>query len=185
MRLLRRLSHWIRLRSNHAELTDELAFHREMIERDFVRRGLSPEDARNAARRAMGNETFMREEARAVWLVPSLEAAWQAAIYTLRGLRRSPTFTGGVTITLALGIGANAAMFALVDRLLFRPSRSATDPASVHRVTCSNDRGGKSDRPVSAIRPPPPMTVFSQAAGFSLRQLGVRSGAARRCRSPS
>ena len=45
MRLLRRLSHWIRLRANHAELVDELAFHRDMVERDLVRRGLSPEDA--------------------------------------------------------------------------------------------------------------------------------------------
>src|SRR5215217_4226906 len=105
MRLLRRLAHWLRLGSQQAELADELAFHRELIERDFIRRGLSPEDARDAARRAMGNETFMREEARSVWLMPALEALWQDATYTLRGLRRNPTFTLGVTITLALAIG--------------------------------------------------------------------------------
>jgi predicted permease len=184
MRLLRRLSHWIRLRSNHAELADELAFHREMIERDFVQRGLSPDDARDAARRAMGNETFMREEARAVWLMPSLEALWQDATYTLRGLRRNPTFALGVTITLALGIGANAAMFSLVDRLLFRPPALMADPASVHRVYLFRTIRGKE----SQTGFPYPRfadiarssTEFSQTAGFSMRELGVRTGDATR-----
>ncbi len=68
MRLLRRLAYWRRLSAHSADLIDELAFHREMIERDLIRRGMSPAAASEEARRRMGNETFMREEARAVWL---------------------------------------------------------------------------------------------------------------------
>src|ERR1700741_271081 len=101
MRLIRRLAYWLRLREQHADLADEVAFHREMIEEDLIRRGTSPDQARHAARRAMGNETLMREEARHVWVWPSLEAVWRDARHAARGLRRSPVFTVGVTLTLA------------------------------------------------------------------------------------
>ena len=93
MRLLRRLAYWRRLSSHHADLMDELAVHREMIERDLIQRGMSPKDAHAQAQRTMGNETLMREDARAVWLWPSLEALRQDATYTLRSLRRNPIFT--------------------------------------------------------------------------------------------
>jgi hypothetical protein len=134
MRFLRRLAHWIRLRAHGTELAEELAFHREALERDLIARGHSVAEARDAARRAMGNETLAREDALAVWLWPRLEAAWQDARITMRGLRRSPLFTAGVMLTFALGVGANAAMFSLVDRLMFRPPPLMRDPASVHQV---------------------------------------------------
>ena len=91
MRFLRRLVCWLRLRSNHSDLIDELSFHREMIERDLIRSGLQPDAAKTQARRTMGNETAMREASRAVWLWPALEALWQDATYTLRDLRHHPT----------------------------------------------------------------------------------------------
>ena len=60
MRMFRRLAHWWRFRANLSELDEELRFHRESIERDLMEQGHAPEQARAAARRAMGNETLMR-----------------------------------------------------------------------------------------------------------------------------
>src|SRR5438094_10209753 len=95
MRLLRRIAYWLRRSENAGDVADEMAFHRSMIEDRLVQTGMSPNDARDAARRTMGNETYMREESRGVWLRPSLEAAWQDATHTIRALRRTPTFAIG------------------------------------------------------------------------------------------
>ncbi len=181
MRLLRRLRYWLRLPSQTDELIDELAFHREMVERDLVRRGMSPAAAREQARRTMGNETTMREEARAVWLSPYLEGLWQDAAYTLRNLRRQPAFTLGVILTLALGIGANAAMFGLVDRLLFRPPAMMVDPSTVHRVYLYRRNVQGDERPTGGVYARYVdlarwSTSFSQTAGAVLRPLAVGEG---------
>jgi predicted permease len=180
MRILRRLKHWRRFGARGAELEEELAHHRDLIERDFVARGHSAAEARGAARRAMGNATLMREEARSVWLWPSLEAVWQDARITLRGLRRSPAFTAGVMLTFALGIGANAAMFSLIDRLMLRPPALMRDAASVHRVYMyrtangvEGTTGGQFPRYADLVRF---TTAFSAVAGYSVHELAVGVG---------
>jgi putative ABC transport system permease protein len=187
MRLFRRLAYWLRLRSNGTDLMDELSFHREMVERDLVRSGLTPAAAKAQARRTMGNETVMREASRAVWLWPALEAVWQDATYTVRDLRRNRTFTLGVTLTLALGIGANAAMFTLVDRLLLRPPALMIDPGTVHQVYLyrtsdgvERETGGQYVRNVDIAKY---SAAFSQTAMYALLPLAVGTGEATRVRN--
>ena len=67
MRLFRRIR-FLLSHSRDGDLAEEIAAHRDMVERGLVEQGSSPAEAREVARRAMGNETYMREEARAVWL---------------------------------------------------------------------------------------------------------------------
>jgi predicted permease len=187
MRWLRRLRHWLRLRRHHAELMDELAFHRDMIERDLVRRGMTPSDARAQAQRTMGNETLMREDSRGVWLWPSLEATWQDVIYTLRDLRRHPTFTIGVMLTLGLGLGANTAMFSLVDHLLFRPPARMIDPQSVSRVYLYRTSNGKESETGGIYARYADIarwsTSLSSTATFSLKSLAIGVGTDTRLRN--
>jgi putative ABC transport system permease protein len=180
MRIIRRLLHWWRFREQVAELEEELAFHREEIERDLIASGHTPGAARARARRAMGNETLMREASRGVWLWPWLEGVWQDAKGTLRGLRRSPAFSAGVMLTFALGVGANAAMFSFLDRLMFRGPASLRDPASVHRVYLyrvldgvPGESSGRYARHADLVRW---TTSFADIAGFVARQLAVGVG---------
>jgi len=131
MPLLRRIAYW--LKGSDTDLAGELAFHRDMIERDFVQRGLPPDEARVAARRAMGNETYMREESRHVWLWPSLEAAWQDVTYAARSYRRTPVFAIVVAVTLSLGIAATTTMYT-IEHTVTSVSILVPDPGSIVHI---------------------------------------------------
>ncbi|MEX2180305.1 MAG: ABC transporter permease [Gemmatimonadaceae bacterium] len=131
---LARLADWVRRDRLERELTDELRFHQQQLERDALHAGVSAGEAPWTARRRLGNTTTVTENARERWSLPSLDQFQQDVRYALRGLRRSPGFTATAIVTLALGIGANAAMFGVVDRLMFRPYAYLKDPQSVHRV---------------------------------------------------
>lgn len=131
---LARLRDWLRRDRLDGELVEELRFHREQLERDARGEGLPADEARYLAARRLGNVTRAREEARDRWAWPWLDRFQQDVRYALRGLRRSPGFAATVIITLGLGIGANAAMFGVIDRLMFRPVSYLKDPDRVHRV---------------------------------------------------
>jgi predicted permease len=113
-----------------------------------------------------------------------LETFRQDLRYAIRGLRAKPGFASAVVITLALGIGANAAMFGIVDRMLFRPPPMMRDPASVHRVYPfitfrgkERQSGGQYARYVSLATG---TTSFSRSAGYTERELAVGIGEASR-----
>src|SRR5260221_2036917 len=131
---LARLRDWWRRDRLLAELGEELRFHRERLEGEAAAAGSDPEEARYVARRRLGNVLQAQDEARDRWSWPWLEHFFKDLRYALRGLRRSPGFTVTVVLTLGLGIGANAAMFGVIDRLMFRPFPYLRDPGTVHRV---------------------------------------------------
>src|SRR5215471_2351405 len=127
-----RLEHWLyaiplRLRSLfrrqcvEQELDEELRYHLQRKTEEYLTQGLPPEEARHAALRAMDGLEQRKEECRDIRRVNWVYDFAQDVRFGLRMLRMNLGFTGVVVITLAVGLGANAAIFGVVDSFLLRP----------------------------------------------------------------
>lgn len=120
-RLLRRLRYLIERDRCERELDDELQFHLEMKRRELASRGLDRAAATLAARRSLGNLLLTRDHVRDVWIAPWLQSVARELRHALRELRRSRRFTVFAGLTLAVGMGAAAAVFAVLDVIVLRP----------------------------------------------------------------
>ena len=122
-----------------ADVDAEISYHLEATERELVASGMSPEDARREAKRRFGDVEEVRET------LGTLDRSgeerrqrgdfwrgwWQDLGRSLRSLRRDPAFVGVVAVTLALGLGGNATMFRIIDRVLLRPAPHVQDDGAL------------------------------------------------------
>ena len=128
---LRSLCHW---RRQESELDEEIRFHLAEETEELVAAGMSPEQASAEARRDFGNVPLIRELTRETWGWGHVERLLQDTRSAIRGLRRNLGYACAVGLTLALGIGLNAAMYGLLSRLFLQAPPHIENPDGIHRV---------------------------------------------------
>jgi predicted permease len=165
--LLRKVRWWLQRRRKEEDLREELQFHLDEEIETREAQGLSRHDAASAARRDLGNATLVREDARSAWSWVPLEQLAQDVRYGLRGMRRNRVFTVLAALSLALGIGANTAIYSFMDAILLR-SLPVTDPASLIVVKWGARPYGPMNRT--------PFVMHSMDGSTYLDSSGVTSG---------
>ena len=132
-------------------LKNEIELHLEMATDENIARGMSPDEARHAALRSFGGIVKTREAYRETAGFPSLDALWQDVRYAVRAYRRTPGFAVVVVVTLALAIGANTAIFSLLNALMLR-DLPVRDPDTLVQISTVTPGQGESYLTFSMFR---------------------------------
>ena len=129
------------------DLSREIASHLELLEEDLQRRGHSEADARRAARLALAGIEQAKDAHRDARSFVSLEDARRDVVHAVRLLRRNPLFTVTAAVSLAIGIGANTAVFTVANALLFRDPAGVVEPDRVVDIGSRRGDGGLNPLP--------------------------------------
>ena len=135
-----RLRALVRRDATDADLDEEIRYHLERELERNIANGMSPSDARNAARRAFGNATVATEQARDAWRWTALEELWQDCAYALRTFRHAPAFVITVIATIGVGLGLLSAAFTFFDVNVLRPP-PVRDPYSLYSLSWTSASG--------------------------------------------
>src|SRR5437762_1142054 len=146
MSWIRRLRSLIETQTLEDQLDEELQFHIDTRTQEFIATGMAPEEARYRAQRLFGNQLLLKERTRDMDTVGWIETLWQDLRYALRMWRKNPGSTAVAVLSLAMRIGANTAIFSVLDAVLLR-SLPVRNPGELALVTLAasdkkSDAGG-------------------------------------------
>jgi macrolide transport system ATP-binding/permease protein len=172
---------WFRRKEREQDLDRELRSHLELETAEQQDGGFSPEEARYAAQRQLGNTTLLKEDMREVWTAKWLDWLTQDVKYALRLFRKAPGFASVVIFTLALGIGANTAIFSIVNALLLKnlpyahPERMGTIYARTTGSESSDVRRSIDGEQWELLRDNAP-SLLSAVSGMRTSGVSLRAG---------
>ena len=172
-RLVSRTGVWLSHRQVDQDFDLELESHLDLLTEEGVRRGMSPEQAKRAARIRLGGHTQLKETNRELHGLPAIETFLQDTRYAFRMLRKNPGFTAVAVLTLALGIGANTAIFSVVYAVLLKPL-PYTNPDQLFTAFQANTQQGIAETGCSYPNFEEWRAqnhVFSELAGINAHQL--------------
>src|SRR5436309_4881798 len=128
--LIRRLRYWLESDKRSEALREEMELHLAEKAAELEADGMTPQCARAEARRRFGNVGLKREESREIWITRFLSELWQDVRYGCRTMTANKAFSALAILSLALGIGANTAIYSLMESILMR-SLPVADPESL------------------------------------------------------